>query len=1567
MSGVVNNIGKKIPEKVLLQIKTRSERNSSDYRDTQDLIYMANKTAFVRVVSSVDLEPSEIQRLKSDYSDLIPDSEKDSLAKHFVLFGGTSKYEKIQNKAGYSLRSGIGNDRAYGILGDQEIKKYGYRPMPGITSVTIDTAGRMGSVRYCTVNFKVWDKAQLDIIDLLYFRLGYSMFVEWGQTVYYKALDNQFSNNASKKLYWGEEHCIDPFKKSEGKNWSKEELNIAILREIERSEGNYDAMLGLCTNFNFSLNQEGGYDCSIKIIGLGFLADAIKINQSRILTGIVSTEIAKIVARANKLAQEKFAKDQAINNAQAEASTTASNSGVKPSLDNSGNTEEIQGDLLTYIFRACKVPVPTSFGSISNKTFDQLTETELKSIDYKDKNLFNTAINYFKTRGITPPCIIYPQNSGIRSISGIQTIEDFKRLDYIIDQNRIIVGRLPKPVIYNSLSKNASFSINLDHLNLKVKNQRGNIVPPKTSLIGTNPILDPETPQFDKATGIFRESVKSPYYAEEPLLSTVIGMANGSVLTTKDDKKISISGDIYVIGDKNYTLPETGESSVMNAYKIGTIVLVALTAPISFGASALVAGALIGNAFIVQNDKGDEKIEKLFLQFLDKSNKSVKNTYGKTYEEQNKTISNGGSSGNTETKLYFNVRFDLLEEKTIKLKNLDTKQIENIPVLSRTPFYIRTNDSSFFQNISANAPVSNQVPATTQQSEAAPQPPPEIKTGDIQSEETSKYKSGLELALRGIQLYSINKTTLADGVKKVTRVDLLSKDNKTSMAKAIFTENGVLRKVFNFDDPKKPISIEKALDFKNNRAHAESYISGFSSIPGSNQVLDKLTILATNAKYGFCTQVMSANNVEDLMKAREINYENLFSSYVVPYKVSNSFLGNHKQVSIDNPVYINFGFLLCLINHFCTIYETKSTDEVLTPLVYIDYNTETNLCLSTTEHMSVDPLKFLVPCYASQEYIAKLYDDSLLTTSKKNFKASSGSSSGDPLFDNVKQDLLSAEIHDKSPFKFFKEQEGGNTRAFKGKIMNVLISIDYILEILESFVSADGNSSVYLRSFLEKIISDMNRSMGSFNVYRLAYNDKSNTLYVVDDQLIPEFSNSNGQKLNSPIKTEYDLPLYGKNSIARNLEIKTEVSTKLSNYIAISANSSRESRNSSGQDATSFGYLNDNLTDRYIPIKTDHISTTGSAQTKAAAAAQKNALEQDIKTAQRFNYLMGRIYSGAEEMTPSDASFCVSYYTDALSGVKSTKNKGLQASVMIPVSLNFTTDGISSISMYNSFTVPDEVLPYTYNKRRLGEDMSLNKVAFCIVGQTHRIENNQWITDIRTNMVYTKTEEDYAKDKKKVKLADGTEITEAEFDTLMVSSLKGAFDFTKVIERQLQTYGGAIDTTYTGTKDSILGDTSKYSTYSDWLTIATEVVAKFEGFIETPKNDEGTLRAGYGTDKILINGKLEKVTASTVFTKEVALATLRAELDGPYKATAISNIGGQKYWDSLNNVQKAAIISFVYNTGNAIQPGNLIKSNSPAVVVSQQIRNGPVTGAQSKKLFTALVKRRNDEAKLYLS
>jgi hypothetical protein len=205
------------------------------------------------------------------------------------------------------------------------------------------------------------------------------------------------------------------------------------------------------------------------------------------------------------------------------------------------------------------------------------------------------------------------------------------------------------------------------------------------------------------------------------------------------------------------------------------------------------------------------------------------------------------------------------------------------------------------------------------------------------------------------------------------------------------------------------------------------------------------------------------------------------------------------------------------------------------------------------------------------------------------------------------------------------------------------------------------------------------------------------------------------------------LNLYGKNSIANSLEIKTEISTRLSNMIAISSNVKIDEKYAASKDASSVGYLNAGFQDRYKKQIVDAGPTTGS-----------NANDTTKNSAIQINETIKNFYS--TDSAPLDRiSQLTNYYIEKMNKIKSVEPP-TRASAMIPVSVNFSTDGISGLAMGQSFTIQDELLPYSYTTRKMPYGMpSYNKkVGFVIIGVDHEISNNRWTTSVRSNMYFIK-------------------------------------------------------------------------------------------------------------------------------------------------------------------------------------------------------------------------------------
>jgi GH24 family phage-related lysozyme (muramidase) len=159
----------------------------------------------------------------------------------------------------------------------------------------------------------------------------------------------------------------------------------------------------------------------------------------------------------------------------------------------------------------------------------------------------------------------------------------------------------------------------------------------------------------------------------------------------------------------------------------------------------------------------------------------------------------------------------------------------------------------------------------------------------------------------------------------------------------------------------------------------------------------------------------------------------------------------------------------------------------------------------------------------------------------------------------------------------------------------------------------------------------------------------------------------------------------------------------------------------------------------------------------------------------------------------------------------------------------------------------------------------------------------------------------------------------------------------------------------------------------DWATIATQYLAKKEGFSPGPaKNDEGKLRLGYGTDQILDIGatKTREVKAGDTTTKEQATKVLEYQVRTTYKYKVVGTSDitiTESQWDELNDRQRAALVSFVYNCGSFKYYPHIpsaIKAKN-YIAAANGILNGPIGGAESGNVYSGLVRRRAEEAGMF--
>jgi hypothetical protein len=234
------------PDFVSSSLSNRQDRLSNPTRRPELAIYQSTRNAFIRMTSGVEVN-----------------GDGGDLAKKYILQGGTL----TQTAPGVDkIKSGVGTsfiNNSYssnGASGNPYFR--GMRPMPGITGMSAECKTAYGSLIEATVTFQCWDIQQLEDLELLFMRPGYTVLLEWGWSYngfvpsYYDILDSSKNNLDFQQAYKD------------------------IFNKCRDNKGEYEAILGYVKNYQWSARPDGGYDCTTNIISLGEVLESLKMNYA---------------------------------------------------------------------------------------------------------------------------------------------------------------------------------------------------------------------------------------------------------------------------------------------------------------------------------------------------------------------------------------------------------------------------------------------------------------------------------------------------------------------------------------------------------------------------------------------------------------------------------------------------------------------------------------------------------------------------------------------------------------------------------------------------------------------------------------------------------------------------------------------------------------------------------------------------------------------------------------------------------------------------------------------------------------------------------------------------------------------------------------------------------------------------------------------------------------------------------------------------------------------------------------------------------------------------------------
>jgi len=346
----------------------------------------------------------------------------------------------------------------------------------------------------------------------------------------------------------------------------------------------------------------------------------------------------------------------------------------------------------------------------------------------------------------------------------------------------------------------------------------------------------------------------------------------------------------------------------------------------------------------------------------------------------------------------------------------------------------------------------------------------------------------------------------------------------------------------------------------------------------------------------------------------------------------------------------------------------------------------------------------------------------------------------DPRVCIVRNDAFRKTSGDVEVFKnlqpFRATDYGNRAEPNKAYIMNIYLNFNFIIESLNSNTDERGDISVF--EFLKAICDGLNKSLGGINNLEPIINEENNTLEIIDTTPIPGINTGT---------QEYTLQLYGYNktgngyisNFVRKVDLKTAITPEYATMITVGATAGGYVK---GTEATAFSRWNKGLTDRFK---------------EKFLPANENSLEEEDEDEALTNYVQqflssnkiitcygfsGTITADASTSTPikglklsedaisSNLSVVTEYYKYLIA---SQKNQQGGTIGFIPFKLSFTMNGLSGIKIYNKLHVDTRFLPKAYG----------STVDLIVTGVSHKLQNNDWETDIEaTLMPKTSTLED---------------------------------------------------------------------------------------------------------------------------------------------------------------------------------------------------------------------------------
>lgn len=254
---------------------------------------------------------------------------------------------------------------------------------------------------------------------------------------------------------------------------------------------------------------------------------------------------------------------------------------------------------------------------------------------------------------------------------------------------------------------------------------------------------------------------------------------------------------------------------------------------------------------------------------------------------------------------------------------------------------------------------------------------------------------------------------------------------------------------------------------------------------------------------------------------------------------------------------------------------------------------------------------------------------------------------------------------------------------------------------MDAALGEDYESSKGITEIFKEILSGINTALGGINDLDLYFDEDENTYYVID-------------RNNTPKDKTPEFTVAGIDSVFTNISIESKITNNISSQISIAAQGSAQSFTENVENILQW---NPNVIDRVKPVR-DPSETDKQGQAALKEEKEKDWVDWYEDVVGFFGKFNGSGYEDSEMQAAKTLhKDYITYWLYYFNTTEGNPPPGL-----VPVELSLQLEGLGGFKVGQSFTIASGILPAKYQ----------GKFGYIITGLNHTIDNNRWLTDIKT-------------------------------------------------------------------------------------------------------------------------------------------------------------------------------------------------------------------------------------------